>query len=118
MVQIVLGAGFRYKALSVLPHVGIAMVVALLNLMMGVFVIQQFPKHPSLRPAAVVMMVMTFSQIILGVAVISLASLFPENASPVLYVTAVHVSVGALALASTVVLSILIHRHVCATLPE
>jgi heme A synthase len=111
-VQIALGAAFRHKAMGVLSHVGFAMIVAILNLMAGIFVIQQFPAHRALRPAAIVMLVITFLQLFLGVTVISLASIFPETAPSVSLSVAAHMGLGGLTLASSLVLGILIRRNV------
>ena len=53
LTQVALGAGFRHGALSVMPHVVGAMVVIMVLLMMGAFVMQQFPTHRTLRPAGI-----------------------------------------------------------------
>jgi len=52
LLQIALGAAFRQKALTLLPHVLGAMFVALVILLESIFVLQQFPTHRALRPAA------------------------------------------------------------------
>src|SRR5665213_3285711 len=56
LIQIVFGAAYRHKILSVMPHMGGAMAVALLLLIVCVVTLQQYPSHRSLRPMAVTTM--------------------------------------------------------------
>src|SRR5437016_10037704 len=66
LVQIALGASFRHKVLGVMPHIAGAMLVTLIILVTGVFVLNQFPNHKTLRPAAAAMLGLTFLQVFLG----------------------------------------------------
>jgi ABC-type polysaccharide/polyol phosphate export permease len=53
LLQTLLGASYRYHALGVIWHIMNAMLVLLLILIVSVFLIRQFPLHPTLKPAAV-----------------------------------------------------------------
>jgi heme A synthase len=110
--QVTLGAALRHRSLGVMPHVISAMLVAFVVLAAGVFVTQQFPDHRSLRPAAIALMGITLAQVFLGIAALTTRMVGEENALPVRLATAAHVTTGALTLAASVVLAILIRRHV------
>jgi heme A synthase len=118
VVQVFLGAAFRYGAIGLVWHISGALVVALLNLATGMFAMQQYPAHSTLRPAAITMMIITFVQVFLGIIVISMGSsqVLDKTMAPVV-ATVAHVGTGALTLAAVVVLSIQIRRNVRAVLP-
>ena len=67
LAQIALGAGFRHRAIGILPHILGAMIVSFLILVAGVFVLHQFPTHPALRPAAVALLAIACLQVGLGI---------------------------------------------------
>ena len=117
LIQVLLGAAFRHKALGVMWHILGAMVVALMTLILGMFVLQQFPKHHSLRPAAIVLMTFTFTQVLIGTAVISMQMMANANTPPVVVVTVIHVATGALTLAASLVIAVQIRRNVHAPQP-
>ncbi|HEV8146704.1 MAG TPA: COX15/CtaA family protein [Bryobacteraceae bacterium] len=112
LAQVALGAAFRHRVLSVMPHVIGAMVVALALMLLGMFVLHQFPKHRSLRSAAHTMLGVTFLQVFLGIA--AYFARLEAATKPLLMVltTVAHVALGALTLATTIVLSIQIRRNV------
>ena len=112
LMQIALGAAFRQKALTLLPHVLGAMFVALVILLEAIFVLQQFPVHRSLRPAAKTLLGVAFGQVFLGMTALIMKSMADDTAPPVLVAVTAHVTGGAVTLATTVVLSILIRRNV------
>jgi heme A synthase len=112
LLQISLGAAFRQKALTLLPHVLGAMFVALAILLESIFVLQQFPSHSALRPAAKTLLGVAFGQVFLGLTALIMKSMADETATPVVVTIAAHVTGGALTLATTIVLSILIRRNV------
>ena len=112
LVQIALGAGFRHRAFGLLPHVIGAMLVPLVILLAGIFVLQQFPKHRSLRPSAIALLSITGVQVFLGViAYIARINAFEYPLAMVL-TTVAHVATGGLTLAASVVLAIQIRRNV------
>jgi len=118
LLQIGLGAGFRHRAFGLLPHVTGAMIVPLVILLLGSFVLHQFPKHRSLRPAAVGLLTITFAQVVLGI----LAYIARMNAADyplaMVLTTVAHVATGGLTLAASVVLAIQIRRNVQARSAE
>ena len=111
-IQILLGAAFRQKALTLLPHVLGAMFVALVILLESVFVLQQFPTHRALRAAAKTLLGVGFGQVFLGLTALIMKSMAEDTDPAVLITVASHVTGGALTLAATIVLSILIRRNV------
>ena len=110
--QVALGAAFRHRALSLLPHILGAMVVTLAILLVSTFVLQQFGKHPALRKAASVLLSVTGLQVLLGVAAYYTRVQAEQIPLAMVLTTVAHVSTGALTLASTFVLSIQIRRNV------
>jgi cytochrome c oxidase assembly protein subunit 15 len=118
LAQIALGASFRHGAIGVMAHILGAMVVALAVLILGAFVLHQFPDHPTLRPAAVAMLAITLLQVVLGIAAYWARLQAAEKPLLMVIATVVHVATGALTLASTVVLAIQVRRHVRAASAE
>jgi heme A synthase len=59
-----------------------------------------------------------FLQVFLGISVFTLESMGMEKALPMVMLTVAHVAVGALTLATSVVLAIQIRRNVCKPAPE
>jgi heme A synthase len=112
IAQVALGASFRQKALTLLPHVLGAMLVALGILLESIFVLQQFPAHGALRPAAKTLLGVAFGQVFLGLTALIMKSMADDSANPVVATVAAHVTGGSVTLATTVVLSILIRRNV------
>jgi heme a synthase len=110
--QIALGAAFRHRALSLIPHIAGAMIVSLSLLIVGVFVLTQFPKHSALARAAYTMLGVTTAQVFLGVASYWARMDAANNPLAMVLVTVAHVATGGLTLASTIVLSIQIRRNV------
>jgi cytochrome c oxidase assembly protein subunit 15 len=112
LVQIALGAAFRHRAISVMPHIFGAMVVSLIILMTGVFALHQFPDHDPLRKSAKTLLAVTFVQVFLGLLTYFIGSRVDSTQLVAILFTVAHVATGALTLASSVVLGILILRNV------
>lgn len=110
--QVAMGAAFRHKAMSVLPHLFGAMILVLVILCVCIFIMQQFPEHKALRPAANLLMTIAFAQIFLGIAAFTVRTMTTKVTPVVIGVTAVHACVGAMTLASAVVVSMQIRRNV------
>jgi heme A synthase len=111
ILQIVLGAAFRYRAASVIWHILNAMIVLLSILIVCVFLVRQFPEHPSLRPAAIALGGIAGVQVFLGFTTFVLLLLLPESSPAVIIVSVVHVATGALTLAATFSLAAEIRRN-------
>jgi cytochrome c oxidase assembly protein subunit 15 len=118
LVQIGLGAGFRHRAFGLMPHVIGAMIVPLAILLVGMFVQHQFPKHRALRPAATGLLVITMSQVLLGLAAYIARINAAEYPLAMVLTTVAHVATGGLTLAASVVLAIQIRRNVRVTATE
>jgi len=86
--------------------------VALVILLESIFVLQQFPAHRALTLAAKTLLGVAFGQVFLGITALTMKSMAEDTATPVVATVAAHVTGGALTLASTIVLSILIRRNV------
>jgi heme A synthase len=114
ILQIILGAAFRYRAASVIWHILNAMIVLLSILIVCVFLVRQFPEHPSLRPAAIALGGITAVQVFLGFTTFVMLLLFPESSPAVIIVSVVHVATGALTLSATVSLAAEIRRNAVA----
>lgn len=112
LVQIALGAAFRHGAIGVLPHIFGAMVVSLAILIVGAFVLNQFPNHPALRSSSVWLLTITLVQVMLGLGAYYTRATAAENPAAMVVTTVIHVAVGALTLAASIVLAIQIRRNV------
>ena len=112
LMQIALGAAFRHSAATLMPHVLGAMLVAVVILMQGIFVLQQFPTHRALRPTAATLLGVAFGQVFLGITALIMKTMSDDTALPVVITVAAHITGGALTLATTVVMSVLIRRNV------
>jgi heme A synthase len=118
VLQIFLGAAFRQQVITLLPHVLGAMFVALVILLESVFVLQQFPTHRALAPAAKTLLGVAFGQVFLGITALIMKSMASDTDLSVIVTVASHVTGGAITLATTVVLSMLIRRNVQPKLDE
>ena len=112
LVQILLGAAFRHRALGVLPHVIFAFVVAGVVVMLALFTITQFPRHRALKQAANLLIGVTFVQVLLGLGALLARMREQPNPSEIVATTVTHVAVGALTLGASVVLAAQIFYHV------
>jgi tellurite resistance protein TehA-like permease len=86
--------------------------VTLVLLIMGAFVLQQFPTHRTLRPAAIALMSIGFVQVALGIMALIARMSTARVETETVIVTVAHVAVGAMTLAASISLSILIRRNV------
>lgn len=112
LLQTTLGACYRYHALGVLWHILNAMIVLMLNLIVAVFLIRQFPEHPTLKPAAVALAVITSIQVLLGFTTFMMLILFPETSLAVTITSVLHVATGALTFSAGLALAILMRYNI------
>ena len=112
LLQTTLGASYRYRALGVIWHILNAMIVLLLILIVAVFLIRQFPEHPTLRPAAIALAVITSIQVMLGFTTFMMLILFPETSLAVIITSVLHVTTGSLTFGAGMALSILIRYNI------
>ena len=114
-LQLALGAAVRHQALGILPHVVGAMIATGMVLWVAVRVLMHHAEHVELRRSALAVLLIIFLQVFLGIAAYMsrLATADAPQPMPVMIVfTVAHVAVGALALASNVVLAIQVFRNV------
>jgi heme A synthase len=113
LAQVVLGTLFRHGALGVGPHLIGAFVFASSILCLALPVIYR-PEHHSLHLAARCFLAIASAQVFLGLALFSMQSM---NLDPpvVILVTMIHAAIGALTLAATVTMAVLIRRSILAS---
>jgi len=115
-VQVALGAELRHNATGVLLwHILNAMIVILVILVAGVFVLRQFPEHPTLRPAALALVIVAGVQVLLGFSVYMVLLVSAENNLGLMITGVLHVFNGALTFAASVVLAMQIQRNLKVT---
>jgi len=114
LVQVGLGAAFRHKALDVIPHVAGAFVVAAALLFAGIVFLMNYRDHAPLRRTAAALLAITLTQVFLGVGAYMsrVATADAPQPMPVMIIlTVAHVALGALTMASSVLMAIQVHRH-------
>jgi heme a synthase len=115
-VQLILGAMFRHHGLSWWPHVINAGVVALVLSWTAIRAISVYPHVDAVRRPAIAMLGLMVTQLCLGFLAFITRVMWGRDAAqpelPMVVATVVHVAVGALLLATTVVLAIQVWRHV------
>jgi heme A synthase len=112
LLQILLGAAYRHGLMGVLLHILNALIVAIVVLVTCVLVIRQFPLHPSLRPAALALGIVTGVQVVLGFATYILIVIDSGTVTALLILSVGHVATGALTSAASVLLTMQIWRNV------
>jgi heme a synthase len=114
-LQLVLGAAFRHSAIRLLPHFLMAAVVTFLVLWTVTRVLTDYANVPQLRRTAVLLLGLLVTQLALGfgsyVTKVDWGADAPQPMLSMIVVTVAHVAVGALVLATTVVLAIEARRH-------
>jgi cytochrome c oxidase assembly protein subunit 15 len=115
-VQLVLGGMFRHHGMSWWPHVAHAAVVAFILTWTAVRALSVYSHIEAIRRPAILVLSLLITQLCLGFAAfLTRVAWGRDNVQPELPMvisTVAHVAVGALLLATTVVLSIQIWRHV------
>jgi cytochrome c oxidase assembly protein subunit 15 len=115
-VQLILGAMFRHKGMSWWPHVLHAVVVAIVLSWTAIRALTQYSKIDAVRTPAITMLSLMIAQLCLGFTAFLTRVAWGKDAvqpeMPMILSTVAHVAVGALLLATTVVLAIQVWRHV------
>jgi heme a synthase len=115
-VQLILGAMFRHKGMGWWPHVVHAGVVAVVLTWTAIRALSVYSKIDAVRHSAMLLLSLLIGQLCLGFTAFLTRvawgkdTLQPEL--PMVISTVAHVAVGALLLATTVVLAIQVWRHV------
>lgn len=115
-VQLILGAAFRHHGIKLLPHIVSATVVTFILLWTVVRVLTEYPQVDQLRKPAITLLSLLMVQLGLGFASWVTRVEWGKDAvqpeMPMVISTVAHVAVGALLLATAVVLAIQAWRHV------
>ena len=115
LIQILLGAAARHKALGYVWHIAAGSVVGAMILWATVRILLRHANHPTLRRGSVMLMSLLFAQIFLGIAAYMsrLATADAIQPQPVMVMfTALHVATGALVFASTTTLAVEVQRSI------
>jgi cytochrome c oxidase assembly protein subunit 15 len=115
-VQLILGAMFRHHGLSWWPHVLHALIVSFVLAWTAIRAIAVYSNVEAVRRPAIVVLSLLITQLCLGFTTFLTRVAWGRNAVqpelPMVVSTVAHVAVGALLLATTVVLAIQVWRHV------
>ena len=115
-VQLILGAAFRHHGIKLLPHIISATVVTFVVLWTVVRVLTEYPHVDQLRKPAVALLSLLMVQLGLGfgswVTRVEWGRDAVQPEAAMVWTTVSHVAVGALLLATSVVLAIQAWRHV------
>jgi cytochrome c oxidase assembly protein subunit 15 len=114
-LQLILGAAFRHSGMTLLPHLFGAVAVAAVLLWTSVRVLLQYGRTPQLLQPAVALLVLLLVQLSLGfgsyLTRIEWGKGAPRPGMSMVLTTTAHVAVGALLLATSVILAIQARRH-------
>ncbi len=115
-VQLILGGMFRHHGMSWWPHVLNAVFVAIVLTWTAIRALSVYSRIEAVRWPAIVMLSLLVAQLCLGFVAFWTRVEWGRNAVqpelPMVVATVTHVAVGALLLATTVVLAIQVWRHV------
>lgn len=121
-VQLVLGGMFRHHGMSWWPHVLNAGVVAVVLAWTAIRALSLYSKIDAVRVPAITMMSLLLAQLCLGFAAFLTRVAWGRDAvqpeTPMVVSTVAHVAVGALLLATAVVLAVQVWRHVPVAIKE
>jgi cytochrome c oxidase assembly protein subunit 15 len=115
-VQLILGGMFRHHGMSWWPHVLNAVIVSFVLAWTAVRAISVFANIEAVRQPAIIVLSLLITQLCLGFTAFLTRVAWGRSAVqpelPMVVATVTHVAVGALLLATTVVLAIQVRRHV------
>lgn len=121
-VQLILGAMFRHKGMSWWPHVLNAGIVAFVLTWTAVRALSVYSQIQAVKKPAVLLISLLVAQLCLGFVAFLTRVAWGHDAIqpelPMVISTVTHVAVGALLLATAVVLAIQVWRHVPVTFEE
>jgi cytochrome c oxidase assembly protein subunit 15 len=121
-VQLILGGMFRHHGMSWWPHVVNAVMVAFVLAWTAIRTLSVYSRIEALRRPAILMLSLLITQLCLGFAAFLTRVEWGKDAAqpelPMVVATVLHVQVGVLLLATTVVLAIQVWRHVPAAVDE
>jgi cytochrome c oxidase assembly protein subunit 15 len=113
--QLALGAAARHKAIGSIYHISGAPIVTAVIMWVSLRILLHYARNRELRIAAMMAIVISLTQVFLGIAAYMSRIAYADAVQPMpimVTFTVLHVAVGALTMASTVVLAILTRRNV------
>jgi cytochrome c oxidase assembly protein subunit 15 len=114
LCQLFLGAAARHKAIGSIYHICGAPFVTCVVLWVSMRILLHYARNPELRTAAVVLITITLTQVFLGVGAFMTRIAYADAPQPMplmVTFTVLHVAVGALTLAASIVMAILVRRN-------
>ena len=114
LVQLFLGAAVRHKAIGSIYHICGAPVVTSVVLWVSMRILLHYARNRELRTCAVALITITLTQVFLGIAAFMTRIAYADAVQPMplmVTFTVLHVAVGALTLAASIVLAILVRRN-------
>ena len=106
---------FRHHGMSWWPHTANAVIVAFVLTWTAIRALSQFSQIEAVRRPAILLVSLLIAQLCLGFLAFITRVMWGTNVqaeTPMVISTVIHVAVGALLLATTVVLAIQVWRHV------
>jgi cytochrome c oxidase assembly protein subunit 15 len=121
LAQLALGAAARHKAIGSIYHISAAPVVTAVILWVSLRVLLHYAENHELRLSALTLLGVTFCQVFLGIAAFMSRIAYADAVQPMpvmVTFTVLHVAVGALTLAASVAMAILVRRNIPAPVRE
>ena len=104
-LQIALGTAYRHEVIGIMPHMGGALVVALMTLILSTVILQNSLGPAPMRRAAAALISLVLAQVCLGIASFLMIALNSTGTLAFVLATAGHVSIGSATLAASVVMA-------------
>jgi len=121
LCQLALGAAARHKAIGSIYHISFSPFVTGVILWVSLRILVHYGRNRELRLAATTLVGITFCQVFLGIAAYMSRIAYADAVQPMplmVTFTVFHVAVGALTMAASVALAILVRRNVMAPARE
>lgn len=115
--QVALGAAARHKAIGSIYHIAGAPIVTGVILWVSLRILLHYARNRELLLASTTLLGITFCQVFLGIAAYMSRIAYADEVQPMplmVTFTVLHVAVGALTMAASVALAILVRRNVMA----
>jgi len=121
LAQLALGAAARHKAIGSIFHIAWAPVVTGVILWISLRILLHYAHNRELRLASLALLGITFCQVFLGIGAYMSRIAYADAVQPMpvmVTLTVLHVAVGALTMAASVTLAILVRRNLPAAARE
>ena len=115
LAQLALGAAARHKAIGSIYHISAAPIVTGVILWISLRILLHYAENRELRVVSIGLLTITFCQVFLGIAAFMSRIAYADAVQPMplmVTFTVLHVAVGALTMAASVALAILVRRNI------